>query len=227
MVLIPQAIDALLKVINRICNFDILQSTAPRMFFTFFLCGTWQRWTTKDAINFLEEVRMVHSKGKIWQSIKAFIWLLHFMGFYVMCYQMPCCRSEEVVRFFILSWFISSSIHRNTPHPEGVHERLTQQSSLLYLFKQLTIDHMHTMFHFPPGVQQNKYQHWKTRSYAKLAPFFPIIEIKVGGHGSLFSQGAIHFPWKPGNKTCSCVIMCHVLPLFCCCSVWFAIICLS
>ncbi len=66
MLLIPQAIDALLTVINRSCNFDILQSTAPRMFFTFFfLCGTWQRWTTKDAINFLEEVRMVYSKGKI------------------------------------------------------------------------------------------------------------------------------------------------------------------
>ncbi len=36
MLLIPQAIDALLTVINRSCNFDILQSTAPRMFFTFF-----------------------------------------------------------------------------------------------------------------------------------------------------------------------------------------------
>lgn len=36
MVLIPQAIEALLTVINLICNFDILQSTAPRIFLMFF-----------------------------------------------------------------------------------------------------------------------------------------------------------------------------------------------
>jgi len=36
MVLIPQAIEAFLTVINLIPNFDILESTAPRIFFMLF-----------------------------------------------------------------------------------------------------------------------------------------------------------------------------------------------
>lgn len=104
---------------------------------------------------------------------------------YVRCYQMQGCLSEEVVWFFYLSWFIFSSIHRNTLHPNGVHERLAQQSSsfqrsFMTVFTRLNNWQLITctMFHFPPGEQQNQYQHWKTRSYAKLAPFFPSLRSK-------------------------------------------------
>lgn len=133
------------------------------------------------------------------------------------------CWSEEVVWFFSTWAHSVSSIHRNTPHPEDVHEKQAQQSSSFQQSFMTVLNNWSHVHNVPFSMMyllhlvRNKIN----ISTGKFAPmpncFFPI---KVGGHGSLFSQGAIHFPWKQGNKACSCVITCHALALFCCCSVF-------
>ncbi len=131
MVLIPQAIEALLTVINLICNFDILQSTAPRIFLMFFFVWNMAKMDHQRR----QKLPRWGEDGLQLGKNLTMDWSSYLASFvYVRCYQMQGCQSEEIVRFFYLSWFISSSIHRNTPHPEGAQQSSSFQRSFMTVF---------------------------------------------------------------------------------------------